>query len=266
MWSVGVIIYILLSAAPPFYGKTDAEMNAKIRAGYYRFPDKYWAHISSAAKDCITRLLTVDPARRMSALDALQHDWVVSIGPRRAARDPHACAEPPHPTPTGRALAGVYTNDLFSSGTAQGVPVMQARFNEFNTERRATARPRPAFRELLGLPDEEEELHSFRCAHSERPGHLLLTTAQLAFLAYDQSTMFSLPILEVRAAHAYGGVRGRVRPTAMGPHAPFSTQSPGPWALMLAGADTARDKLHDLGRRVRSLACGRHVEWAERAV
>jgi serine/threonine protein kinase len=46
MWSVGVIVYILLSAAPPFYGKTDAEMNRRIKLGQYRFPDKYWASIS----------------------------------------------------------------------------------------------------------------------------------------------------------------------------------------------------------------------------
>ena len=40
MWSVGVIVYILLSAAPPFYGKTDAEMNRRIKNGHYRFPEK----------------------------------------------------------------------------------------------------------------------------------------------------------------------------------------------------------------------------------
>ena len=77
LWSVGVIVYILLSAAPPFYGKTDAEMNRRIKQGFYRFPDKYWSHISGAAKDLIGRLLTVDPARRMTAAEALQHDWVM---------------------------------------------------------------------------------------------------------------------------------------------------------------------------------------------
>ena len=80
MWSVGVIVYILLSASPPFHGKTDAEMNRKIQQGIYRFPGRFWGHISQAAKDFISRLLTVDPARRMAAAEALQHDWIVSIG------------------------------------------------------------------------------------------------------------------------------------------------------------------------------------------
>ena len=80
MWSVGVIVYILLSAAPPFYGKTDAEMNRRVKQGLYSFPDKYWSHISTEAKHFIGRHLTVDPERRISAAEALQHDWIVSIG------------------------------------------------------------------------------------------------------------------------------------------------------------------------------------------
>jgi hypothetical protein len=46
-------VYILLCASPPFHGKTDAEMNAKIKRGEYAFPDKYWKHISASAKDFI---------------------------------------------------------------------------------------------------------------------------------------------------------------------------------------------------------------------
>jgi calcium/calmodulin-dependent protein kinase I len=176
MWSVGVIVYILLSAAPPFYGKTDAEMNRRIKQGLYRFPDRYWAHISSAAKDLIGRLLTVDPTRRMSAAEALQHDWIVSIG--------------------------THTNDLFAFASMKGVPVMQVRFGEFNQERRGEARAFEAMRDLLALPEEEEELHHFRCSHQDRTGHLILTPSHLSFLAYDQSTMFSLPILAIESMQA----------------------------------------------------------------
>lgn len=171
MWSVGVIVYILLSASPPFHGKTDAEMNRKIQQGIYRFPGRFWGHISQAAKDFISRLLTVDPARRMAAAEALQHDWIVSIG--------------------------THTNDLFSLVPMRGVPVMQARFGEFNQERRGEARAFQGMRELLALPDDEEELHHFRCSHKDRTGHLILTPSRLSFLAYDQSTMFSLPILAI---------------------------------------------------------------------
>ena len=180
MWSVGVIVYILLSAAPPFYGKTDAEMNKRIKQGTYKFPDKYWASISQPAKDFIGRLLTVDPNRRMSAAEALQHDWIVSIG--------------------------LHTSDLFAMQMSmKGVPVMQARFGEFTASHRGEARSHQGVKDLLALPEDEEELHHFRCSHANRTGHLVLTPAHLAFLAYDQSTMFSLPIeaiLTMRPARA----------------------------------------------------------------
>jgi serine/threonine protein kinase len=171
MWSVGVIVYILLSAAPPFYGKTDAEMNKRIKQGLYRFPDKYWAHISEAAKDFICRLLTVDPTRRMSAAEALQHDWIVSIG--------------------------THTNDLFAFASLRGVPVMQARFGEFNRERRGDARQHQGIRDLLALPEDEEELHDFRCSYDGRTGHLVVTPVNFGFVSYDHSTMLRQPINEI---------------------------------------------------------------------
>jgi len=181
MWSVGVIVYILLSAAPPFFGKTDAEMNRRIKLGQYKFPDKYWANISEQAKDFICRLLAVDPNRRMSAAEALQHDWMISIG--------------------------VHTSDLFALSSAGasagqspsmlGVPVMQARFGEFNQGRRGEARAHQGIRDLLALPEDEEELHHFRCSHANKTGHLVVTPAHLGFLAYDQSTMLSVPIAAI---------------------------------------------------------------------
>ena len=180
MWSVGVIVYILLCAAPPFYGKTDAEMNRKIRSGSFRFPDKYFKSISAEAKDFICRLLTVDPAARMSAAEALQHEWIVAIG--------------------------VYTNDLFSAVQTKGVPVMQARFDEFNYQRRSLVRARASangeLQDLFALPADEEELQHFRCAHGEHTGHLVLFPSHLGFLAYNNSSMFSMPLCEVVSVQA----------------------------------------------------------------
>ena len=78
MWSFGVIVYILLCGFPPFYGDNDHELFRKIKAGHFRFRSPYWDHISRDAKDFISRLLTVDWKRRMTADQALTHTWLAA--------------------------------------------------------------------------------------------------------------------------------------------------------------------------------------------
>ena len=223
MWSVGVIVYILLSAAPPFYGTTDAEMNRRVKQGSYSFPDKYWSHISTAAKGFISRLLTVDPTKRMSAAEALQHDWIVSIGS--------------------------YTNDLFALASIEGASVMQARFGDFNHERRVEARSLQGMRELLGLPEDEEALHHFRCSHNGHAGHLVLTPSHMAFLAYDHSTMLSLPVVAIERIRAARGVTG-------------TAASDNSMVLSMSNGATAQfDGLWELDECMQLLqACGRFLK------
>lgn len=78
MWSFGVIVYILLCGFPPFYGDNDHELFRKIKAGHFRFRSPYWDHVSRDAKDFISRLLTVDWKRRMTADQALTHTWLAA--------------------------------------------------------------------------------------------------------------------------------------------------------------------------------------------
>ena len=61
---------------PPFYGDNDAQMFKKIKAGTYKFLAPYWDLISDDAKDFVAKLLLVDPRKRMTAAEALNHRWL----------------------------------------------------------------------------------------------------------------------------------------------------------------------------------------------
>lgn len=76
MWSVGVILYILLCGFPPFYDDNNKKLFKLIVHAKYSFPDPYWTDISAEAKDLISKLLIVDPAKRLTAAEALKHPWM----------------------------------------------------------------------------------------------------------------------------------------------------------------------------------------------
>jgi len=82
LWSVGVIMYILLCGFPPFFddGTNMGLLFDQIMSGDFEYPDPYWTHISASAKDLINNLLVVDPKKRFTADQALQHPWILSSG------------------------------------------------------------------------------------------------------------------------------------------------------------------------------------------
>ena len=81
MWSMGVVIYILLSGFPPFFEdkdgniETGSSLKQRILNGQFGFPSPYWDDISENAKHLIRRMLTVDPKRRINASEAIQHPF-----------------------------------------------------------------------------------------------------------------------------------------------------------------------------------------------
>ncbi|RLN97954.1 hypothetical protein BBJ28_00008631, partial [Nothophytophthora sp. Chile5] len=81
LWSIGVITYILLCGYPPFYGDTDPEIFASVRAGRYDFDSPEWTNVSSEAKDLISRLLLVDASKRLTAEEVLRHPWLSGSAP-----------------------------------------------------------------------------------------------------------------------------------------------------------------------------------------
>jgi calcium/calmodulin-dependent protein kinase I len=76
MWSVGCIVYLLLSGNLPFMGRSQKELFRKIVAGKYEFDGEEWDEISDGAKDLVKQLLILDPAKRITATDAVRHEWL----------------------------------------------------------------------------------------------------------------------------------------------------------------------------------------------
>uniref|UniRef100_A0A6S8XBD2 Protein kinase domain-containing protein n=1 Tax=Chaetoceros debilis TaxID=122233 RepID=A0A6S8XBD2_9STRA len=74
MWSLGIILYILLSGIPPFDGSDmDAVAAAKISFGGSR-----WEGISDSAKDLIRQMLAIDANKRISVVDSCSHEWIMT--------------------------------------------------------------------------------------------------------------------------------------------------------------------------------------------
>uniref|UniRef100_A0A8D3CGX6 Calcium/calmodulin-dependent protein kinase type IV n=1 Tax=Scophthalmus maximus TaxID=52904 RepID=A0A8D3CGX6_SCOMX len=86
MWSVGVILYILLCGFEPFFDpRGDQYMYSRILNCDYEFVSPWWDEVSLNAKDLVSKLIVLDPHKRLSVREALQHPWILG----KAARFSH---------------------------------------------------------------------------------------------------------------------------------------------------------------------------------
>ncbi|KAJ6512280.1 kinase-like domain-containing protein [Mycena vulgaris] len=82
VWAMGVITYFLLAGYTPFDRETLEEEIEAIVGGDYKFePEEYWMDVSDTARDFMKACLTIDPAGRPSAAEALEHKWLASTTP-----------------------------------------------------------------------------------------------------------------------------------------------------------------------------------------
>lgn len=75
LWACGVIMFTLLVGFPPFWHRKQMVMLRNIMEGKYEFFSPEWDDITESPKDLIGKFLIVDPKQRITATEALQHDF-----------------------------------------------------------------------------------------------------------------------------------------------------------------------------------------------
>uniref|UniRef100_A0A7N8XBZ3 Protein kinase domain-containing protein n=1 Tax=Mastacembelus armatus TaxID=205130 RepID=A0A7N8XBZ3_9TELE len=94
-------LFCSLSGNPPFYDETEEENTdlhnriifCRIVAGDFEFDSPYWDDISPAAKDLVCRLMEVDQMLRITAQDALWHEWIAGNGASEKNLKDGVCAQ-----------------------------------------------------------------------------------------------------------------------------------------------------------------------------
>lgn len=78
VWSIGCILYVLLSGAPPFWSDCPQGIFAEIKNGFLDVEGGPWQEISHEARDLVRRMLCRDPSKRITPQQARVHPWIVN--------------------------------------------------------------------------------------------------------------------------------------------------------------------------------------------
>lgn len=157
VWSLGVVLAVMLTGTVPFLGTSNNDkegLNKAIASGHVNFGSARWWGVSAEARDLVSRMLTVDPAKRITAAEILSHPWFTSgVSPASEPEILPAIAREQAPTAAPKAPA---TATLRRTPVAfQGLPSTAKASKPVSTSVCKAVRPSirlPAFQGLKQQP------------------------------------------------------------------------------------------------------------------
>jgi len=89
MWSIGVLLYVMLSKTMPFRAKEVDQLLKQVVKGKFAFkPEDRWRNVSPVAKDLISKLLVTEPTKRLTVQQVREHAWCAEAVRKCAASLP----------------------------------------------------------------------------------------------------------------------------------------------------------------------------------
>ncbi|XP_034547569.1 serine/threonine-protein kinase Chk2 [Notolabrus celidotus] len=124
-WSLGVLLFVCLGGYPPFHENFSAKtIKDQIIGGEFTMVPSKWKQVSDQAKDVVRKLLVVDPSKRMTIEEALQHPWLQDEGMLKTA---HSLMYPADEVAAGEVTAGeVAAGEAAAGDVADAVPATAA--------------------------------------------------------------------------------------------------------------------------------------------
>eukprot|EP01022_Parablepharisma_sp_SALTPOND_P004844 TRINITY_DN121100_c0_g1_i1.p1 TRINITY_DN121100_c0_g1~~TRINITY_DN121100_c0_g1_i1.p1 ORF type:complete len:638 (-),score=69.91 TRINITY_DN121100_c0_g1_i1:2465-4378(-) len=75
IWSLGIVLHVMLSGMMPFSGDHTEDIFRSIKKGNLTFDHPVWQKVTPPAKDLLQKLLEPDETKRLTAGEALKHEW-----------------------------------------------------------------------------------------------------------------------------------------------------------------------------------------------
>ncbi|KAI1305576.1 hypothetical protein EDD11_004911 [Mortierella claussenii] len=129
IWSCGIILYALLTGHLPFDDENIRQLLSKVKAGKFYMP----TDISTGARDLISRMLTVNPKRRITMQEVMVHPWF-----RMVNANLNTLGEPAEDPESGRPLLAeeldaeiiLHMRWLFAPGPSHSNPEAKEVYDE----------------------------------------------------------------------------------------------------------------------------------------